>query len=522
MSPAQSVRYEFFELKPPPGVAASSGLGINNIDKTVVGWTGPSALGGTRRAALWRFCEPIGGPAFVPYATPIDLALAAGIPLGSTLNSEARELNNAEIAVGYREVLVDGRTLRRGMVWDVPDAISAQIGSFTNAALDSSEAWSVSDDAIPVVVGFAQDNLLTCSGLGNDPFFKGFRSTWQNALSPLVALDGATGRISYAHDVSTGTPTRAVGYENDCEANDPCGSARNALEWTGASTPTRIELDEFGPEDGSVVWATNDAGMSVGSVNADPACVTQAAFWAADGSLTNLHVASGMAAESSSTAFGVSEVLDDGRVLAVGQDFGQIRGVLWIGTPVGSSIAWQHQYLDDLVSQVWEGEIAVAFDVTDDGWIAADALVGGLSRGVALRPVVPGLFCPGDIDRDLDVDASDLALLLGAWGTGPTSSYLADANIDDVVNAFDLAILLGAWGGTCSGCSSGLSGAQSGSSEPDANDQVTAPLATACQLLGFATIGDFVQWAVLQPPEDLEPVGLWLSALLETGAGHEN
>jgi len=53
--------------------------------------------------------------------------------------------------------------------------------------------------------------------------------------------------------------------------------------------------------------------------------------------------------------------------------------------------------------------------------------------------------CPpllGDLNGDGAVDASDLAVLLGAWGAngGP-----ADLDGDGQVNASDLAVLLGAW-----------------------------------------------------------------------------
>lgn len=50
---------------------------------------------------------------------------------------------------------------------------------------------------------------------------------------------------------------------------------------------------------------------------------------------------------------------------------------------------------------------------------------------------VPAL---GDLDFDGDVDAADLAILLGAWGTAA-----ADLTGDGVTDAADLAILLGAW-----------------------------------------------------------------------------
>jgi len=47
-----------------------------------------------------------------------------------------------------------------------------------------------------------------------------------------------------------------------------------------------------------------------------------------------------------------------------------------------------------------------------------------------------------DLNGDGVVNAADLAILLGAWGPGPSSSDLSG---DDAVNARDLAILLGAW-----------------------------------------------------------------------------
>ncbi len=48
----------------------------------------------------------------------------------------------------------------------------------------------------------------------------------------------------------------------------------------------------------------------------------------------------------------------------------------------------------------------------------------------------------GDLNSDTHVNASDLSLLLGAWGT---NNPLADLNADGTVDAFDLAILFGAW-----------------------------------------------------------------------------
>ncbi|MFO0829616.1 MAG: LamG-like jellyroll fold domain-containing protein [Phycisphaerales bacterium] len=50
--------------------------------------------------------------------------------------------------------------------------------------------------------------------------------------------------------------------------------------------------------------------------------------------------------------------------------------------------------------------------------------------------------CTGDLNGDGVVNAQDLGILLGAWGTGG----VGDINGDGVVDAQDLGILLGAWG----------------------------------------------------------------------------
>ena len=50
--------------------------------------------------------------------------------------------------------------------------------------------------------------------------------------------------------------------------------------------------------------------------------------------------------------------------------------------------------------------------------------------------------CPADLDGDGAVGASDLAILLGAWG----SAGSADLDGSGMVDPADLALLLGAWG----------------------------------------------------------------------------
>jgi hypothetical protein len=58
---------------------------------------------------------------------------------------------------------------------------------------------------------------------------------------------------------------------------------------------------------------------------------------------------------------------------------------------------------------------------------------------VVLEGVV---LCPSDLSCDLEVDAADLAVLLGGWG----QPGLTDLDGNGTTDAADLALLLGAWG----------------------------------------------------------------------------
>jgi T5SS/PEP-CTERM-associated repeat protein len=66
---------------------------------------------------------------------------------------------------------------------------------------------------------------------------------------------------------------------------------------------------------------------------------------------------------------------------------------------------------------------------------------------VAIRDGSGGETLLGDLNGDGVVNVSDLLLLLGAWGTCPSSgSCPADLNNDGVVNVSDLLLLLANWG----------------------------------------------------------------------------
>lgn len=77
--------------------------------------------------------------------------------------------------------------------------------------------------------------------------------------------------------------------------------------------------------------------------------------------------------------------------------------------------------------------------------VEAIGLVPGDVATIDLVQIVRPVACGGDVDGDLAVDANDVALLLGAWGSAGGDG--ADLNADGAVDAADLGQLLGSWGG---------------------------------------------------------------------------
>jgi parallel beta-helix repeat protein len=110
-------------------------------------------------------------------------------------------------------------------------------------------------------------------------------------------------------------------------------------------------------------------------------------------------------------------------------------------------------YVFDVASQSWRVAPTSPYD---GGWgdgmeyVAATHRVyvidgrnaGGTTQGTAA--LIPG---DADINRDDHVDASDLAVLLGAWGTCGGECCPSDLDESGGVEATDIAILLGAWTG---------------------------------------------------------------------------
>lgn len=106
---------------------------------------------------------------------------------------------------------------------------------------------------------------------------------------------------------------------------------------------------------------------------------------------------------------------------------------LLAGATPGEELTW---------TVVPEGtETRIGIDRDEDGYFDADEVDAGSDPADPNSIPAP---CIADLSDDGVVNASDLALLLGAWGPNP--GHPADLNGDGVVNASDLALLLGAWG----------------------------------------------------------------------------
>ncbi len=103
------------------------------------------------------------------------------------------------------------------------------------------------------------------------------------------------------------------------------------------------------------------------------------------------------------------------------------------------------QTVEDFSSVIGPSVSSISASTLCDMWAVGRQIVGGdlLTFTAHLAPEEVGNFSlTGDLDGDGTVGAADLAILLGAWGTGS-----ADLDGDGTTGGADLALLLGAWTG---------------------------------------------------------------------------
>src|SRR5262245_3557377 len=74
-------------------------------------------------------------------------------------------------------------------------------------------------------------------------------------------------------------------------------------------------------------------------------------------------------------------------------------------------------------------------------------LVSSLAAAVLATHSFGGICsCASDVNDDNKTDGSDLALLMGAWGTSGGAEGALDLDHNGIVDGSDLAIVLGSWG----------------------------------------------------------------------------
>lgn len=119
-----------------------------------------------------------------------------------------------------------------------------------------------------------------------------------------------------------------------------------------------------------------------------------------------------------------------------------------------------------------------------------------------------------DLDFNTVVNGADLGLILGAWGTTPSSASIIDLNGDAVVNGADLGLLLGQW--TASDPEDfPLSFAPCG-------HPVTLPaVVAAVQFMGFESLDEFGQVGVMIGSSGFTPLASMAAAIATDIASSE-
>jgi hypothetical protein len=342
-----------------------------------------------------------------------------------------------------------------GVMQDLGVFNPATPGGFSRAEALSDRGTATQGVAPPILVGgIASTDFGPCDNSKSDNG-TGFIWTPAGGLQP---RDG-TGTLpcgwvlGLAPDAVLAGGT-AGSVRQSLTAPTPCNSASsvNGARWpNGSNAPELPLLPNFdGTVSGyeSVALDVRNAGVGavlVGFLRESPSsCPDLAWRWdiTANGMATGTLLAPDPLAPSDSTrATALNKDL-----LVVGLNSDAVRGLVW-ATPHNCF------RLDDLVvfsTAPAVASIREAHDINDNGWIVGTAFITidpqlpsvGYDAGVVLIPPNP---CPGDVDWDGDVDATDLALVQTAPG-GPCAELwdacLEDVDGDGVVDGDDVIFVL--------------------------------------------------------------------------------
>ncbi|MEY3022830.1 MAG: hypothetical protein RIS86_2028 [Planctomycetota bacterium] len=317
--------------------------------------------------------------------------------------------------IGITVLNAQGKT--EGAFHDVETGVTTPVGNFgASCDLSATSCWGMSGDGTTIV------------GLG-----------WHAGCAARAFSYEPVAGLKDLGTLVNGAPTRA----NDCNGDgsvivgwqDSFSGARQAAVWRNGveklvTTSTGAALGEAGAVSADGVWVVGLGSSANGN---------RAWRFSETTGLLNLPISpiqgfSGYAVD----------VSDDGS-----------RVLMFYRTPFppatgGEGYLWDDGELLSLDDLAAEAGIAVPSGVrmalplamSGDGFtIVGVARTASGPQSFLLELPRPSA-CVADLDGDGEVAATDLSILLGAWGT----SSPADLDGDGQVDAADLAILLAAWG----------------------------------------------------------------------------
>ncbi len=293
-----------------------------------------------------------------------------------------------------------------------------------------------------------------------------------------------------------------------------CYGEYNALGWTVASSTSTTTLREDFGSSGTpdlMLWEARARAVNAGSErggeyqDTETDCVRRAVHWTASGVASDLGLISPLTSFDETTVNAMTDADTNDGIMVVGVNSSSDYGMIWWrGSSSGSFTATR---ATDLCARPSGWSFLTFEDVNSAGWIVGTGYSPDFANQRAFL-LIPDV-CLSDLDGDRDIDAADLAILLGAWRTCP-GCCPADIDGSGTVDATDLAILLGDWG-ECSLCSEN-SNLMATSSEGETD--LGSALEDALAVFGYADVPAFSAWLDELEPEARKNVLDTLYALL--------